>query len=289
MILVFALAPVIAADNTDAQLIDPVTKMFFNESAPATSCSTPAGSGVCEDTSLCSSGTAYPGYCAGAANIQCCVPYGGCVTPFGSGTCEDKGACSGTAYAGYCPGANNIQCCVSGGGGGALDRDAVVAYAAKWWDSTNHDCSTAYTSCSPWSYWGGESCGLTSQGGDCANFASQSLLAGGHPPLNRGACRGYPCGYEEVGANNLGSCLHTDYGWTSTCGAHLAPPANLKPGDILVFHGSSCTDSEAHATVVTSVTSTDVLITCHSTDRHNYSYKNYASSFGYYQWLHYND
>ena len=39
----------------------------------------------------------------------------------------------------------------------------------------------------------------------------------------------------------------------STCGPHAAPPPNIVPGDVLVFHASSCTDEEAHATLVTTV------------------------------------
>lgn len=39
---------------------------------------------------------------------------------------------------------------------------------------------------------------------------------------------------EEIGASNLGTCLTQNYGWTSTCGAHAAPPSNIVPGDVLV-------------------------------------------------------
>lgn len=74
--------------------------------------------------------------------------------------------------------------------------------------AANHSCSSSYTACTPWSYWGGESCGYQAHGGDCANFVSQSLIQAGHPYLNQGyPCRGYPCGKEEVGATNLGNCL----------------------------------------------------------------------------------
>lgn len=73
-------------------------------------------------------------------------------------------------------------------------------------------------SCSPWSYWGEESCGYPSHGGDCANFVSQCLLAGGHPPLVKAPCRGYPCGKEEVGAAKLGACLPANYGWVRGLG-----------------------------------------------------------------------
>jgi len=149
-------------------------------------------------------------------------------------------ACSGTSVAGYCQGANEIQCCISGTPPSptpptpspptpGYDRGAAMAYADKWWNTANHDCGTSYSSCSPWSYWGGESCGFPSQGGDCANFVSQCLLAGGHVPLVKSPCRGYPCGEEEIGAANLGACLKANYGWTSTCQKSSAtPPAGLQ-------------------------------------------------------------
>jgi hypothetical protein len=51
------------------------------------------------------------------------------------------------------------------------------------------------------------------------------------------------------------------------------------------MHGSSCTDSEAHATIVTAVSGTDVSITCHSTDSANRSVTAYAGEFGYFDFL----
>jgi hypothetical protein len=64
-------------------------------------------------------GTAYPGYCPGAADIQCCVKAGAataaaCSVPgLGSGSCVPTSQCSGTPYPGYCPGAADMQCCVA--------------------------------------------------------------------------------------------------------------------------------------------------------------------------------
>jgi len=172
--------------------------------------------------------------------------------------------------------------------GSSYNRTGALEYASNWWDSANHNCATAYSACSPWSYWGEESCGYSSHGGDCANFVSQCLLAGDHQPLVESPCRGYPCGKEEVGAANLGACLAKNYGWVSTCGAHAAPPANLVPGDVLIYHGSSCTDTEAHATIVTDIPAPgDVRISCHSPDTSNASYTIFASDFGYYDWLHF--
>ena len=132
-----------------------------------------------------------------------------------------------------------------------------------------------------------EACGFPSHGGDCANFLSQNLLAGGHEHLTKAPCRGYPCGMEEVGAEKLGACLAANYGWTSTCGAHAPPPANIVPGDALIFHGTSCTDTEAHATLVVYVNGDFVGLAAHSSDVFNKSYHDYATEFGFFDWLHY--
>eukprot|EP00727_Mastigamoeba_balamuthi_P004798 m51a1_g14316 hypothetical protein (253) ;mRNA; f:10494-11331 len=168
------------------------------------------------------------------------------------------------------------------------NRANAVAYADRYWNTANHDCSSAYTSCTPYSYWGDEHCGYASHGGDCANFVSQCLLAGGHAPLSGGApCRGYPCGNEEVGAKNLGDCLAGYKGWTRSCGYHMAPPSSITTGDVLIYHAGSCDGWDAHATIVTSTTG-GVKISCHSNDRHNEAYTYLASSKPYYEWLHKN-
>jgi len=127
----------------------------------------------------------------------------------------------------------------------SYDREAAYNYAMQWWNSCNHDCTSGdYKSCTPWSYLGSECCGYTSHGGDCANFVSQCLIAGGHPYLKGGdckypdgtlCCRGYPCGKEEIGAKRLGDCL-VSKGWKRTCGYHASPPSNIMVGDVLIYH-----------------------------------------------------
>jgi hypothetical protein len=170
----------------------------------------------------------------------------------------------------------------------SYDRAGALTYAHTWWNSTNHDCTTPYTACSPFSYWGRDSCGYESHGGDCADFVSQCLVVGGnHTPLVKLPCRGYPCGVEEVGAEKLGACLAANYGWRSTCGPHQAPPADIEPGDVLLFHGTSCNDEEAHATLVVYVNLPFVGLAAHSTDVFNASYAGYASEFSFFDWLHF--
>lgn len=168
---------------------------------------------------------------------------------------------------------------------------AALLYVSRWWDSANHNCSTPFDACSPFSYWGGEACGFPSKGGDCANFVSQALLAGGHPPLVKAPCRGYPCGVEEVGATKLGACLALNYGWSSTCLPEAAgPPASVVVGDVIVWHNdASCADEDAHATFVTSVDLARgwVGISAHSTDVFNVSHAPYFTEFAYADWLHF--
>ena len=166
------------------------------------------------------------------------------------------------------------------------DRNGAVTYAYKYWNNPNHRCGT-YDACTPCSYWGNEACGYTSLDGDCANFVSQCLvLGGGHPKLNTGGnCRGYPCGFEEIGAFRLSDCLQTK-GWSSQCGYRMAPPSNTQAGDVLVYHSDSCGSWIAHATLVT-VGGSNAKITCHSAAKKDASYTYMAGSKDYYQWLHY--
>ena len=169
----------------------------------------------------------------------------------------------------------------------SYDRQAAYDYAIQWWDSCNHDCSGDHDDCTPYSYWGSECCGYPSHGGDCANFVSQCIIAGGHPYLNTGdPCRGYPCGKEEIGAKKLGNCL-VSKGWERTCGYHASPPSNIDVGDVLIYHKSYCDDAIAHATIVTYVSGSDVRITCHSVNRTNEPYTYMSTSHPYYEWLHY--
>ena len=169
------------------------------------------------------------------------------------------------------------------------NREKAVSYANLWWNSANHDCSTDYLSCSPYSYFGSESCGYPSQGGDCANFVSQCLIAGDHPPLNIGdfPCRGYPCGVEEPGATNLENCLHDYFGWESTCGYLQEPPDNIQPGDVLVYHENGCGDGKSHATLVVEG-GKNALIACHSSNHYGIDYNYMKNSKPYYNWLHIN-
>ena len=172
---------------------------------------------------------------------------------------------------------------------GHYSRSGAITYAKNHWNNINHSCGT-YDRCTPCSYFGNEHCGYpSSNGGDCANFVSQCLvLGGGHQKLTGSdMCRGYPCGWEEVGAYRLSECLKQK-GWTSTCGYLQTPPSNIKEGDVLVYHEKSCSDWDAHATIVIQG-GTIPRIACHSNEQYDVSYKYMGNTKPYYQWLHYND
>ena len=170
----------------------------------------------------------------------------------------------------------------------SYSRDGGVKYAREHVHNINHQCGT-YSACTPCSYWGSEHCGYSGNGGDCANFVSQCLVLGGGYPKLTGSdnCRGYPCGFEEIGAKRLGSCLKGK-GWTRTCGYLQKPPSNIKEGDVLVYHADSCDSFDAHAVYVTQGGS-NPKITCHSSEQLDVSYTYMGTSKPYYEWLHYND
>ncbi len=170
------------------------------------------------------------------------------------------------------------------------NRQAAVAYAHRHVRNPNHACGN-YASCTPWSYWGSEYCGYPSHGGDCANFVSQCLLAGGHPALKRPgdqSCRGYPCGKEEIGAWELTECL-PKFGWSKQCGRRMATPSNTKPGDVIVYFDTGCPGQNGHAVIITSVVGGRAKITCHSSIKEDVDYDYQANSKPFYTFLHYND
>eukprot|EP00032_Breviata_anathema_P001799 JZ554058.1.p2 GENE.JZ554058.1~~JZ554058.1.p2 ORF type:complete len:197 (+),score=59.77 JZ554058.1:26-592(+) len=169
----------------------------------------------------------------------------------------------------------------------AYDRSAAVAYAKKWYNGANHDCSKGPGSCSPYPYLGNEKCGQSNQVGDCASFVSQCLLAGGMGKL------GNTCGKIEATARILGNTLHDKYGWTRTCGYKQPPPSNIAAGDVLIFHADSCEGRHAHATFVSSVGTASngnrtAFFAAHSSIKWNQDYSTYAKTMFYYEWLHAN-
>ena len=80
-----------------------------------TACTAQNAKGTCISTGSCN-GKSVPGFCPGAADVQCCIPSGSsCTANSKSGICIATTSCAGTSVAGFCPGAANIQCCVASG------------------------------------------------------------------------------------------------------------------------------------------------------------------------------
>jgi hypothetical protein len=68
--------------------------------------------GECISTGSCAGfgGNSTPGFCPGAADIQCCT-YGACFVGGQEGLCQPVSSCTGSTHAGLCGGGANIQCC----------------------------------------------------------------------------------------------------------------------------------------------------------------------------------
>lgn len=92
---------------------------------------------------------------------------------------------------------------------------------------------------------------------------------------------------EEPGALKLSNCLKDSFGWESSCEKLMAPPENIKPGDVLVYHASGCGSGKSHAVIVVKG-GKDAKIACHSEEKYGVSYT-YMTSKKYYHWMHYPD
>jgi len=88
------------------------------------------------------------------------------------------------------------------------------------------------------------------------------------------------------GANNLQECLRGYFGWESSCGYLQAPPDNIQPGDVIVYHSGACEGTDCHAVLVVQG-APNVQIACHSTNHYGIDYNYMADSKPYYHWLHY--
>ena len=165
------------------------------------------------------------------------------------------------------------------------NRRKAINYAFKYLKKPNHKCGSGSRSCTPYGYFGKDACGYKGEGGDCANFVSQCLLAGGHKPLKGGQCRGIPCGKEEIGALKLGLCLKDFFGHKRECGKHLAPPNWVQPGDVLIYHANGCGDGDAHAVIVT-VGGKNAKISAHSREVNDVAYTYMGNSKPFLEWIH---
>ena len=171
----------------------------------------------------------------------------------------------------------------------AYDRKKAVAYAYQYVHGANHKCGSGSYKCTPYGYFGSEQCNYKSQGGDCANFVSQCLIAGGHEKLVRGVCGGRQFCGAEPRAQRLATCLPENYWCKSECAKLLAPPSYIKPGDVLVyFKDAGCSGKDAHAALVTKVSGSSVKVTCHSSEQKDVNYNYLKDTKPYYKWIHIN-
>ena len=164
------------------------------------------------------------------------------------------------------------------------DRNKAVEYAQKYANSVNHDCNKSRWSCSPYGYFGSEKCKYKKDKdafGDCANFVSQCLIAGG---MSFQGCRVRSCNV-ILGANSLGKCLKS-LKWKSECGKKLPPPSYIEKGDVLILHEGKCNSNKNHAMIVTSG-GKNALVSGHSPHVYNVPYTSYKKK-NYYEWIHFN-
>ena len=118
----------------------------------------------------------------------------------------------------------------------SYDPNKAVAYAEKWYNKRNpiyHDYSN--------------------QGGDCANFVSQCLIAGG---FSTSGCEGnYGTGSTIPLVSNLEKCL-VQKGWTKS---YSIPAAGIPAGGVIAYNNG------AHAVLVCKG-GTDPLVAGHTND-----------------------
>ena len=131
-------------------------------------------------------------------------------------------------------------------------REDGVAYARAHVHNINHQCGN-YISCTPCSYWGSEHCGYAGAGGDCANFVSQCLEAGG---LERDDTW-YPDSYAWIRVVNLRNYLVDTLGYRII---NNASPDDLSVGDVLVY-------GDNHVAIVVRADSGALEVAQHTSDR----------------------
>ena len=102
----------------------------------------------------------------------------------------------------------------------AYNRDKAYNYAKKYWSNYN---TPTYANYNP-------------DGGDCANFVSQCLIAGGFNLVSlcgRGVAGGV--GGTVTSTSALGNCLKNSGSWTVS----TKKPSNMAKGDVILYPGHS--------------------------------------------------
>ena len=146
------------------------------------------------------------------------------------------------------------------------DRQAAYGYAYKWWSGRNPHYND-----------------YSNSGGDCANFGSQCLIAGG-----LSLWRGYDGNGGGVYSSSNGTIPYCDYlhdnlvkyqnvQFAYVTSSNFSVPSWLEVGDIIIF-GNASGDHWQHTTIVVYRNGNTVNVAAHSTDRWNYSITNYFPS-----------
>ncbi|MCK4718497.1 MAG: N-acetylmuramoyl-L-alanine amidase, partial [Thermoplasmata archaeon] len=138
------------------------------------------------------------------------------------------------------------------------DRARAAEYADTYWDVYN----PAYND-------------YTSSGGDCANFVSQCLMAGGR--ILEGGDDGMEHGVDNWGCMPFCDYLHLnlinatwgqDAAWTTITGGSGSPPGDLQAGDVIIY-GDTSGDWWRHAVFVVGGMGDTAMINGHTTDRYH--------------------
>ncbi len=151
------------------------------------------------------------------------------------------------------------------------DRTAVVNYADEYWLDYNTDDYNDYS--------GG--------GGDCANYVSQCLIAGG---LNLWQGR-YGGGENVDSKGTMPFCDYLHQHLTTfqnvthvTIDTSGSPPDWLEPGDVIIYGDPPGGDEWRHAVIVVEGTGDNAKINGHSSSRYHTNW-DYAFGLGaYFEW-----
>ncbi|HMF34920.1 MAG TPA: amidase domain-containing protein, partial [Candidatus Lokiarchaeia archaeon] len=152
-------------------------------------------------------------------------------------------------------------------------RQAAYGYALEWYNTRNNHYND-----------------YTASGGDCANFVSQCLIAGGISLYNGTDGTGYgvyPDKDRPTGHSNgtMPYCDYLDLNLRNFQNTHVTGPLTsptlpdeMCVGDVVIF-GNSTGDNYEHATIVVWDGGSQLGLAAHTTDVWNQSFSSYMSEF----------
>ncbi len=157
------------------------------------------------------------------------------------------------------------------------DRQGAWGYAYKWWNGRNPHYKD-----------------YTDSGGDCANFVSQALIAGG-----LSLWKGYDGNGSGVYDDSNGTIPYCDYlhqhlvkyqnvRYAYVTTQNFSVPEWLEIGDVVIL-GNSSGDHWEHATIVVYRNGDEVGLAAHTTDVWNRSLSDFLNSFDLVNYYHIED